>query len=232
MRITAHPKPRRKKNKISALLFLTLVSLALIVWLDYATRPAIESIIAYQVRVFATKLVNEAMIDEMDREDISYDKLVKLTRNNAGDVTSIEADMAQINRIKSGMGKKIIGRLESGSAHEIFIPLGTVIGNQLTSGRGPDIGIKVTPTGYVQSEIFNRFSSAGINQTQHQIMLSVNVQMIAVLPGYRVKTETETNFCIAETIIVGDIPDGYAAIGGFATTFSPVAPNIAAAASN
>lgn len=225
MRIGGQTKPRRRKNGfLRFLFFIIILALAFAVWVDFSMRPAIENIVAYQAKVLATKLINEAMIGQMERTDIRYDELVRVTRGENGEITSIEADMVQINRLKSLMSDSIIRNLEKSDKREISIPLGTIIGNQFTSGRGPMIVIRIVPTGYVQSEILNDFSSAGINQTLHQIILRVNVQMTAVLPGYSIPTETETNFCIAETVIIGEIPQGYAVIGGEKPTFAPVNP--------
>lgn len=204
-------RPRRRG---AAVLFIAVACiLVLMIWIDSAIRPAVESVISYQAKVFATRIINDAMLTQMEQDVISYGELVKIVRDENGEVKSIEADMVAINRLKSNMSDTIIARLEQSENRKISIPVGTVIGNQFTSGRGPLVEIKVLPTGYVQSEIYNQFVSAGINQTSHQIMLKINVQMIAVLPGYSVKTDTVTNFCIAETIVVGKIPQGYAVLG-------------------
>lgn len=226
MRISGQIKPRRKKHSgLSFLFFVIILIAALAVWMDFSMRPAIENIAEHQAKVLATRLINEAMLAQMERSDVRYDELVRVTRGENGDITSIEANMSQINRLKSQMSDSVIQSLEESENRQISLPLGTVIGNQFTSGRGPLIEIKVVPTGYVQSEIFNHFSSAGINQTLHQIMLRITVQMVVVLPGYIIPAETETNFCIAETVIVGEIPQGYASLGGERPTFAPVRPD-------
>lgn len=214
--------PRRRKKAPFRLLLIAAAILGLALLADNAMRPAIENIVSYQTRVFAARQINEAMLEQLERSDAGYGELVRVVRGNSGEIMSIQADMAQINRLKSSMSDSIIRKLQDGGNQEISIPVGTMIGNQLTTGRGPLITVQVTPTGYVQSEIFNRFSSAGINQTLHQVMLRVNVQMLAMLPGYNIKTETETNFCIAETVIVGEVPQGYASIGGEKAVFAPV----------
>ena len=73
---------------------------------------------------------------------------------------------------------------------------------------------KVLPVGYVQTEIYNSFQSAGINQTLHQIMLKVTATVSAVIPAYTVTTDVTTNLCIAQTIIVGKVPTAYTDING------------------
>ena len=214
-------KKRRKSGGTTAFMVFAGM-LALIIWLDVITRPVIKGVIEYHAKVFATRLLNEAMEQQLEVSEIGYGNLVAITRGANGDVMSIEADMAEINRLKTQLSLAVVDRLENEKDREIQLPVGTMIGNQFTSGRGPQVTIKIIPTGYVQSEIQNRLSSAGINQTLHQIMLNVSVQIIAVTPGYNIRTETSTNFPIAETVIVGRIPQGYASIETGVATFAPI----------
>ncbi|MCL2033850.1 MAG: sporulation protein YunB [Oscillospiraceae bacterium] len=213
---------KRKRSGWTSAFMITAGFLALFIWLDVITRPVIKGVIEYHAKVFATRLLNEAMELQLEESEVGYGSLVAITRGENGDVMSIEADMAQINRLKTQLNLAVVDRLENEKNREIQLPVGTIVGNQFTSGRGPEITIKIIPTGYVQSEIQNRLSSAGINQTLHQIMLKVSVQVIAVMPGYNVRTETSTNFPIAETVIVGRIPQGYASIETGAATFAPI----------
>ena len=67
------------------------------------------------------------------------------------------------------------------------------MGGQILSGRGPEVEFRVIPAGYVHTEIYNQFQSAGINQTLHQIMLKVDATVSAVMPIYTVTTEVTTN---------------------------------------
>jgi sporulation protein YunB len=194
-------------------------ALALFLLLDFSMRPAVESVVGYQAQVFAAKLINEAMLKAAAAD---YGELVRLSRGENGAATSIEANMQAINRLKYEVSSSVIEELEKAENHELALPLGTIIGNQFTSGRGPLIDIKVLPAGYVNTDVYNSFTSAGINQTLHRIMLRVSVGMAAVLPGYSVETETESSFCIAETVIIGEIPQGYAVIDGSQPMFSKI----------
>ena len=58
------------------------------------------------------------------------------------------------------------------------------------------------------------FSSAGINQTSHQIELEVTVRIYAAIPGFRSSIETTTNYLVAETVLVGEVPDSFTQVDG------------------
>ena len=196
------------------LLLAIVIALALTWALDSHIRPIIRNMASYQVKVFASRSINRALLNELDTSGIRYDELVHVTQNDKGMVTSVQSDMVKINSLKARVGQSVVSDLEAMNRSSIFVPLGTLLGNEFFSGRGPKIEIKVIPTGYVQSEIFNQFTSAGINQTHHQVMLRITVQMIVILPGYSVQTETTSNFCVAETVIVGTIPEAFTQING------------------
>lgn len=217
--------PRRpgKHSALRGLLAVLAACALLAALIDWQIRPVIESMAAYQVKVFAFKIVNDAVMEELSGDKADYADFIELSRRGDGEVTSIRTDMMAINLLKARMSRRIAAELEKKDNHSLFVPVGTLLGNQLTSGRGPLMEIKILPTGYVQSEITHRFTSAGINQTLHQLMLNTNIHITAIIPGYSVRTETSTNFCIAETIIVGQIPDSFAQLElGNAPVFSKI----------
>jgi hypothetical protein len=52
----------------------------------------------------------------------------------------------------------------------------------------------------------SEFLSAGINQTIHKINLKVSVGIRAVIPGFSDETSVSADYCVAQTVIVGDVP--------------------------
>lgn len=207
---------RVKKKKLRALKCI-IIGVALLVALsalDGRVRPIITTIATYQAQLMATKSVNDAIIEVIDEEEVVYNSIVSITEDKNGEIASISTDMISMNRLKSLITNKVSEYLERDSAVPINIPVGTLLGGQFLSGRGPMVDFRVLPAGYVHTEIYNQFQSAGINQTLHQIMLSVRVNVSAVLPFYTVDTEIDTNICIAETVIVGNVPNAYTDISG------------------
>ena len=49
----------------------------------------------------------------------------------------------------------------------------------------------------------------GINQTLHRIFLNIDAQLSVVIPGVDVTVNTETEVLLAESVIVGKVPDTY-----------------------
>ncbi|MDR2933023.1 MAG: sporulation protein YunB, partial [Oscillospiraceae bacterium] len=171
------PPGAEKRIILFRLAVIVAVPFAVFFLVDSWLRPPIENMAAYEAKVFAMKCINEAMAEEMGRQDVAYGDIVRVTQNNEGLVTSIQSDMQAINRLKVEVTRSILEELADKENQRLLIPLGTLMGNQLTSGRGPIVEIQVLPVGYVQTRIRNKFVSAGINQTLHQIMLETSVHI-------------------------------------------------------
>ncbi|MEG2203707.1 MAG: sporulation protein YunB, partial [Oscillospiraceae bacterium] len=182
---------------------------AVLLAIDAQIRPMIQSMAAYQAKVFATRAINDSIAEQLSREDIQYDHLVRVSFDPSGQVSAVQTDMVRLNRLKADLTGAASDRVAELERQEIGIPLGTLVGGQFFSGRGPVVEFKVVPAGFVQSELIHRFDSAGINQTRHQIVMQLDVSIIALLPGYVTTTEVSTNVILAETVIVGVSPDSF-----------------------
>ncbi|MGI5966529.1 MULTISPECIES: sporulation protein YunB [Anaerotruncus] len=207
---------RVNKRKLRGIKMLAvgLALLMVIVVIDGRVRPIITTISSYQAKLEATKSINDAVIEVISEEDVVYNSIISITQGKNGEVSSISTDMISMNRLKAEITNKVSDFLSDNSTRPVGIPIGTLMGGQILSGRGPEVEFRVIPAGYVHTEIYNQFQSAGINQTLHQIMLKVDATVSAVMPIYTVTTEVTTNICIAETIIVGQVPEAYSEING------------------
>lgn len=185
-----------------------------ILLMDSLIRPIIQTMSSYQAKVFATQAINDAISTELDNLDISYDELVTVSVNSKDEVTSIQTNMLALNRLRSNITEAILQELGSIENQIIDVPIGTLSGVQFLSGRGNNIQFRIVPAGYIQTDFENKFDSAGINQTRHQIVLNVDMTVIAIIPGYSVTTEVKANYCLAETVIVGTVPDNFTKVTG------------------
>lgn len=199
-------KKRRFGIKLLAVFFIIAGILVLV---DMRVRPIIEKTAAYQSKVLATRIINDTVYTELENSDYEYDDLVTVTYNSDNSVSAIESNMVSINKIKAKITKSVNDELTRIDQHDLSLALGTVSGFTSLYNQGPLIPVKVQPEGYVETSLISAFQSAGINQTLHRILLTVNVDISAIIPGYTASATVETTFVIAETVIVGDVPGAY-----------------------
>ena len=71
---------------------------------------------------------------------------------------------------------------------------------------GPSLNLRVTLAGNVKADFKSTFESAGVNQTRHRIYLDVGTSVYSFLPGINSTTDVNTDELVAETVIVGEVP--------------------------
>lgn len=208
--------PQRKKLKLKVKLLLVLVlSIAVIFFVDAQIRPVIQSMAQYRAKNMATQIMNQAVYQVLDQKAETLDNILTIQRDEQGNISAIEANTAFINRIQAELSESIVGsfaEIADKEENEIDIPIGTLLGIQIFSGRGPEIRMKIVPNGSVKTVTESKFTSSGINQTLHQIVVNVEATVTAIIPGYTTSVSVPANYILAETLIVGSVPNAYAQI--------------------
>ena len=174
--------------------------------------PVIRDMAAYEARSIATRAIHDSVALSLQQAEVSYRDLALITRDEQGKVTSVQSDMPKINALAASVANRAVEEMSLLSSQKVSLPLGTLLGVPLFSGRGPLVDFYVVPTGYAQSSVENRFTEAGINQTLHSILLQMELGVMGVLPGCRSTTTVSTQVCLAETVIVGAVPEYFTQI--------------------
>lgn len=203
---------RRRKLTGMALILIGLIILA--VFLDGSIRPIIEDVTGNEARLIATRIVNDSASEVLANLGLTYDELVFTESDQDGKIISLKTDVVKINILKSKISSGVAEAIKAADSGDFSIPMGTLFGSEFLMGRGPKIKLKLEYSGAVTSEIINDFSDAGINQTRHQIMMKINVRILSIIPGHRTFTEVNTNFLLAETVLVGAVPEAFTNVDG------------------
>ena len=204
---------RRRINRRALLrisLFFALVAVvAFILTAVVQLQPMLVSLATSKVSNAVTKIVTEAVYESIESGEIQYDGLVSFEKDNEGKITAVRSNMAAFNHLQAQILDTVLERIDQVSAEELSIPVGSLTGSALLSGRGPRITVRMESVGSSTASFENEFISAGINQTKHQIVLNIDVDVSVLLPGFTAATEVSNSFIVAETVIVGSVPDTY-----------------------
>ena len=209
-------KYRKPYGKAKRIIFiavcLVLISLTLFLLIDARLRPMIRSTATVQAQSYAAVAAGTDIPTILTNTDTGYNSLVSIKRNADGNIVSIETDAMQINLLKSKINSAVAKNLSGLSAKELGIPIGSLTGFALLNGRGPKISTVISITGSAQTSFYDTFDDAGINQTRHQLFLKTTATMLIVFPGETVTAAYTYTTLVAETIIVGKVPEMYAGI--------------------
>lgn len=202
----------RKKLKLSRFglytLFLAVLLLFSLVQLEQKIRPVARLMAKYECRERAVRWMQAAVGDCLHNSPELLEDLYAVRYDQSGRVQSAQADTAKLARLQYTLESDLTRAMEEGAA-DFSVPLGTLLGLQLLSGRGPDISVKVIPLSHVESRVETGFSAAGVNQTKLQTDLVFSVQLCAVLAGIQVETTAQSTICVSQLLIVGEAPQFY-----------------------
>ena len=188
---------------------LLAVLLAVMLTAMAQLRPIMDSMAMARVSNVIHKAVAEAVSETIATGRYDYTDLIRLEKDDGGKITALTSNMIQFNQLQIDVSENVMKKVGSVSSSELSIPVGSLTGVALLAGRGPDIHIKVLSVGSPAAEFENRFTDAGINQTKHQILLNVDVNVQMLMPGYTRTITVSSTLSVAETVIVGSVPETY-----------------------
>ena len=199
-----------RRNLLGVLAFSAAAAmLSVVIFATTQMRPILVSLATTRVSNMVNRIVSEAVDEAIDSGNITYSDLITFEKDNEGRITAIYSNMAAFNRLQAQILDIILARIDQVSARELSIPIGTLTGSALLAGRGPSISVRMESVGSSSAWFENEFTSAGINQTKHQIVLNIDVAVSILLPGFSTATVVSNAVTVAETVIVGSVPDTY-----------------------
>ncbi len=188
------------------------VALALIcVGLEARAKPQIHALADTAARQQAATAITEAVQRVLEEEKVTYESLVAYSGGGGG-IRSIETKALEVNLLRG----KINAAAEEAVAlrnAKLRLPMGALLGSELFAGAGPKLSVPLTMTGHALSDIRSDLTSAGVNQSMHRILMELHVTLSVILPGEIVTTDVSVTVCLAETVVVGAVPDGIMSYG-------------------
>lgn len=201
----------RKKRNRRRLILLVLLFLLIVLLFLFRTRvfPVVRELATTRVSNEASSAINRAMVQLIDEDEVAYDRIVYLEKDVNGNISAIKTNMAEVNRLKSEILDKVDQEILEISVSEIGLPLGNVILPEFFSGKGPQLPVRIISVSMSDASFYSEFSAAGINQTRHQLMVTVEATMTVLTPLGTQNVTADSQIIAAETVIVGNVPQTY-----------------------
>lgn len=200
---------RKRKNFAKTLIVIAIVifAAAFLIRLEFSVRKSAGIQAENAARLAADRIIAESVSDIIEKNEYTYSDFAAVLYDESGRAASVEALTVNINRVQAELSEEINRRFAENTDATAKIAMGSLSGSYLLSGRGPMIKIQVCPVGKATVSLKSTFDSAGINQTRHRIYAEVSAELISSLPIYSFETTENFELLIAETIIVGDVPE-------------------------
>lgn len=190
------------------------ISLILLILFRVKYYDPILSLAKTQVSNTTSDLINDAIDKQIEDGNIQYDRMVYFEKDLDGRITALKTNMSEVNRLKTDILNLINDDILALSTNDLGIPLGSLFLPEILSGRGPDIPVEIMSIRNSDASFHSAFTEAGINQTLHQLIMQVSVDVTILVLGKAESFTINSQVVVAETIIVGDVPNTLLQTGG------------------
>ena len=202
-----------RKGRFRRLLFILIPVLLIATLLSsclYLRKLSCE--IAMSDAVDAVSLaINDSVAAVMAAHDYSYGDYITLEKDETGNICAITTNTTRINALASEILREIVSSADNQKL-DIRIPFGNLLGSNLLLGRGPEVPVEIIMLTSSFVRFDNDLISTGINQSKHVITLRAQVDIDILIPWATVSTTVCSDILIAETVIVGRVPESFISI--------------------
>lgn len=201
----------KNKWKYIAVRWLILLAfiLSLILIAFVRSRKLILLTAENEAETIMLRAVDSATVEVLNSEDFSYDKLAVVSKNQEGTILGIEINSSKADILKSKLAQKITEILNEKRRFTVSIPFGNFFNNEYLTGFGPDLNFKIQMANTASLNFKSAFEESGINNTLHQIIITVDIPANIIITGGSDTFSVKTNVLAAQTVIVGQTPDSF-----------------------
>ena len=202
------------RNTLRWMLLLVIILAVLFFSLRSRYRTVIRDLAEIQVKNATSDLTNDAIARQIGAGEIQYDRIVYFEKDLQGRITALKTNIGEVNRLKTDILSIINEDILALDTADIGIPLGSLFLPEFLSGRGPAIPVHILSIRNSDASFVSHFSEAGINQTLHQLTMNVTVDVAVLVLGTTSSFTLTSEVVVAETVIVGDVPETFLQTGG------------------
>lgn len=206
---------RRVCRRFVTLLCVSVILFVLVLGLfRWKYRDAIRSLARTQVVNSTSDLINDAIDEQIETGNIQYDRMVYFEKDLNGRITALKTNMSEVNRLKTDILNIINDEILALDTSDLGIPLGSLLLPEILSGKGPKIPVQILAIRNSDASFESAFSEAGINQTLQQLTMHISVDVAILVLGETESFSVSSQVVVAETVIVGQVPETYLHTGG------------------
>lgn len=189
-------------------LLMILLIAAVAVTILFVFRGLVTELAVSDAQDAVVITVNSIVKEIMQGEEFSSGRLISLEKDSAGNITAVTTNVSAINILEAEILEAVVNQT-SETVIEVQVPVGNLTGSALLLNRGPKVPVEVILLSSSMGGFRSELTAAGINQTRHQILLDLEVQLSLLMPWRTIDTSVITEILVSETVIVGKVPESY-----------------------
>ena len=193
---------------------IVLIALTILLLFRHFYRDDIRILAETHVKNATSDLINDAIDQQIDHGNMQYDRLVYFEKDVNGRITALKTNMSEVNRLKTDILNIINDEILQIDTEDLGIASGNLILPEIFAGKGPRIPVQIISIRNSDASFSSTFSQAGINQTLHKLNMHVCVDVTVLVLGKSESYTVSSQVVVAETVIVGQVPDTFLQTGG------------------
>ena len=205
---------RPVRRLVFTIIFLLVLSVIGFLHFRRAYKDVICALSETQVKNSTSDLINDSIDRQIQNGNIQYDRMVYFEKDINGRITALKTNMSEVNRLKTDVINIINDEIMALDTTDLGIPLGSIFLPEFLSGRGPQIPVTILSIRNSEATFSSSFTQAGINQTLHQLIMELSVDVTVLVLGQTNSFTVASQVVVAQTVIVGSVPETYFQNGG------------------
>lgn len=185
-----------------------MLSLVVILWINLQLRPMVLAVSDAHFSNEMSLIISRVLEEEADAS-LTYSDLVTLHYDENGTLSAVTTELETGNLLRSRVVTHLLSELSSMEDETVSVPVGSLTGLTVLSGHGWSIPVRLLGVANVHSTLDSTLTAAGINQSVHRIDLVVEAEVVLLLPGGPCAHSITTRIPVAETVLLGQVPDNY-----------------------
>lgn len=199
--------PQKINTFVINVIIIIVVAILTYTLITNALNPIIESLCMDKAKKIATRVANEQASAIMSK--YKYEDIIITVKDSDGNIQMLQTNVKSVNEINSDITLSVMEAFSQEKNSSISVYLGSMFGIKALSTTGPKLNIKIANVGNVETKLKSEFTAQGINQTLHRIYMEVECEVTMLTPYKVIKQEIASQVLIAESVIVGIVPDSY-----------------------
>lgn len=202
---------RKNQHFSIAKRWIILVFCIILAFLSFliSVKPFVFTYAKSEAETIILNAANQSVLNVLEKNNISYSNISNVSRQSDGIITGIEIDTQKVNILKSQISNELSRIVSENNQYDLYIPVGTLFGNEYATGYGPRIKFKMQLTETAILDFESKFESVGINNVLHQIIIKIDVHASVLMMGCTDGFSVSTTALAAQTVISGAVPDSF-----------------------
>lgn len=214
--VTVKKRKFHAGHKLCLILAVILIFAVLVVaYINAQIDKIMDSVVKRQVENTLTEIINAAVARISSEPAYSSGMFASVSYSSEGKITAVSANSALINRMRADITAEISAGISELEKYGVPISYANLFGEGFLSSFLPEtyLYVKVQPFGSVNTNVESELTSAGINQSKHTVNLIIDTGAAGLVKDKTIDVRVSTSVCIAETVIVGEVPSVWLGTG-------------------